>query len=132
MESWMEYAYQQQIKPTNATGVPVTLTVLDPNGNVYDIGQTTSDASGNYKLMFTPEVPGQYTVMAQFVGSESYYGSSAETAIGVDAAPDVTTAPTATPPASMTDTYVLGTGIAIIAILIVIGALVLLALKKRP
>ena len=25
MEAWMEYAYMQQIKPTNATGVQVTL-----------------------------------------------------------------------------------------------------------
>ena len=35
MEAWMEYAYMQQIKPTNATGVSVTINVIDANGNYY-------------------------------------------------------------------------------------------------
>ncbi len=48
MEAWMEYAYMQQIKPTNATGVGVVITVLDPNNNYYEIGRTTSDTSGSY------------------------------------------------------------------------------------
>ncbi len=86
MEAWMEYAYMQQIKPTNATGVDVVLTVIDPNNNYYEVGRTTSDASGSYKLLFTPEVPGTYTVIAKFEGSESYYGSYAETAIGISEA----------------------------------------------
>jgi len=133
MESWMEYAYQQQIKPTNATGVDVVITVLDPNNNVYDIGRTTSDASGSYKLMFTPEVPGQYTVIAQFAGSESYYGSSAETAIGVDPAA-ATPVPTATSVSNFATANDLMIGIAAIIIVIVIIGIVLaiLMLRKRP
>ena len=50
MTAWMEYAYQQQIKPTNATGVPVIVSVVDPNGNYYDVGITTSDATGAFKI----------------------------------------------------------------------------------
>ena len=33
MTQFMEYVYEQQPKPTNMTGVPVTLTAIDSNGN---------------------------------------------------------------------------------------------------
>ena len=48
----------QQAKPTNAKGVEVTLSAIDPNGNLVPIGTTTSDMNGNYAISFTPEVPG--------------------------------------------------------------------------
>ncbi|MEM3880936.1 MAG: hypothetical protein QXD19_04230, partial [Candidatus Bathyarchaeia archaeon] len=128
MSEWMEYVYMQQIKPTNIKGVEVTITVLDPNGNCYDVAKTTSDASGFYSATFTPPVPGKYTVIATFTGSESYYGSSAETAIYVEEAPPVSTEPTATP-ASMAETYILGFGIAILVVVIIGFALLLLRKK---
>ena len=100
MTSWMEYLYMQQECPTNATGVPVHLTALDPNGNIQDIGTVTSDAMGNYAVIWTPPVPGLYAITATFAGSESYFGSSSETHLGVSeaAAPQVTptSAPTST------------------------------------
>ena len=131
MEAWMEYAYQQQIKPTNATGVDVVITVLDPNNNYYEIGRTTSDATGSYKLLFTPEVPGEYTITAKFEGSESYYGSYAETAIGIDEAPAATPAPTQ-PSTVISDPYLLP-GIVAIIIAIAVGfAITILVLRKRP
>jgi hypothetical protein len=129
-EAWMEYAYQQQIKPTDATGVEVSISVVDPNDNCYEVGTTTSDTSGSYKLMFTPEVPGAYTVIATFEGSESYYGSYAETFIGVEDAPASTPAPAATP-APMTDTYVMGFGIGMIIAIVIVGLLLFLLLRKR-
>jgi len=97
ISDWMEYVYMQQLKPTNATGVTVHLTALDPNGNTQEIGTVTSDASGMFKKMWTPPVPGEYTVIASFEGSESYYASYAETAIGVSAAPAASPTATATP-----------------------------------
>jgi hypothetical protein len=127
-EAWMEYAYQQQVKPADATGVEVSISVLDPNGNVYEVGTTTSNDMGFFSYAFTPEVPGKYTVYATFSGSEAYYGSSAETAINVESAPAATPAPTPTP-APMTDTYVLGIGSAIL-IAVIIG-FALLLLRKR-
>ncbi|UCF45184.1 MAG: hypothetical protein JSW44_00655, partial [Candidatus Bathyarchaeota archaeon] len=96
--------------------------------NFYEVGRATSDSSGFYKLMFTPDVPGEYTVIASFAGSKAYYGSFAETALGVEEAPQPTPAPTPTP-APMTDTYVTGFGIGII-VAIVIG-FALLLLRKR-
>jgi len=129
-EAWMEYAYMQQVRPANATGVEVSISVLDPNGNVYEVGTTTSDDMGFYKLAFTPEVPGEYSIYATFSGSESYYGSNAETAINVESAPAATPAPTPTP-APMTDTYVLGIGAGAIIAIVIIGLVIILMLRKR-
>ena len=83
MTQWMEYLYMQQPCPMMVNGVEVKLETLDPNGNFYEIGTVTSDASGMYKLMWEPPVPGEYTIIATFAGSESYFSSYAETAIGV-------------------------------------------------
>ena len=58
MSSWMEYVYMQKPKPTNATGVPVTLSVIDSNGNYRHIGTTTSDASGMFGFTWTPDISG--------------------------------------------------------------------------
>jgi hypothetical protein len=129
-EAWMEYAYQQQIKPADATGVEVSISVVDPNDNTYEVGTATSDASGMFSFAFTPEVPGKYTVIATFEGSESYYGSYAETAINVEDAPAATPAPEATP-APMTDTYVMGFGIGMIIAIVIVGLLLFLLLRKR-
>jgi hypothetical protein len=87
MTEWMEYVYMQKQCPNYFTGVQVKLETLDPNGNFYEIGTVTSDASGMFKLMWQPPVPGEYTIIATFEGSESYWGSYAETAIGVTEAP---------------------------------------------
>jgi outer membrane protein assembly factor BamB len=129
-QAWMEYAYQQQIKPANATGVEVSISVLDPNNNAYEVGTTTSDASGLFSCAFTPEVSGKYTVIATFAGSESYYGSYAETTIVVESAPEATPAPTPTP-APMTDTYIMGFGIGMIIAIVIVGLLLFLLLRKR-
>jgi len=131
MTEWMKYLYMQQPKPTNATGVDVVLEVLDPNNNYYEVGRTTSDASGFYSLTFTPEVSGKYTIVARFAGSESYFSSSAETAINVADAPAPTTAPTAAP-ASLADQYILPGIIGIIIAIVVCFAITILVLKKKP
>jgi hypothetical protein len=128
MSEWMEYVYMQKPLPANVTGVEVVISVVDPNNNCYEVGRATSDASGLFHCAFTPEVPGEYTIIATFAGSESYWQSHAETALFVEEATQPTPAPTPTP-APMTDTYILGSTIGII-IAIVIG-FALLLLRKR-
>jgi hypothetical protein len=128
MSEWMLYVYKQFERPADVMGVEVVVSVLDPNNNVYEVGRTTSDDSGFFKMSFTPEVPGEYTIVASFDGSSAYYGSFAKTAINVEEAPAATPAPTPTP-APMTDTYVLGIGSAIL-IAVIVG-FVLLLLKRR-
>jgi hypothetical protein len=128
--NWMAYVYMQQPKPLDAIGVEVTLTVLDPNGNCYDVATTASDVNGFYSAIFNPEVPGTYMVYASFTGSNSYWPSSAVTALNVMEAPQATPTPTPTP-GTMTDTYVLGLGVASIAAIVVIGLVIILMLRKR-
>jgi outer membrane protein assembly factor BamB len=128
MTEWMEYLYQQKPMPTNATGVTVSLDVVDSNGNFRNIGTTTSDATGAFSYVWQPDITGKYTLYASFAGSESYYGSSTETAFAVSEAP--TAPPTATPVAQApVETYFTVSTIAIIVAIVIVGVLML---RKRP
>jgi hypothetical protein len=134
MSQWMEHVYMQQPMPTNATGVPVTIAVTDKNGNCYDIGTTTTDpTTGLFSLNWTPIIPGNYTVTATFAGTQSYYGSSAQTAFYASS-PAPTAAPTATPVTGLASTASLELGIAaIIIVIVIIGVvLALLMMRKHP
>jgi outer membrane protein assembly factor BamB len=130
ISDWMLYLYGQFPRPANATGVEVVVSVVDPNNNIYEVGRATSDSSGIYNVAFIPEVPGKYTVIASFDGSGAYYGSFAEAGINVEEAPAATPVPTQTP-APMTETYLLGLGIAALIAIIVIGLIIILMLRKR-
>ena len=130
MGSWMSHVYQQFPLPTDFTGVPVAIDVLDSNGNYRNIGTATTDASGTFSLLWSPDIAGSYTVVANFAGTNGYWGSSSRNAFYVtEVAP--TTQPTAAP-ASMVETYFLSAVIAIIAVIIIGFALLFLALRKRP
>ena len=133
MEQFMEAVYEQEPMPTNITGVPVTVYVLDSNHNYRSIGTTTTNALGNYALTWTPDITGNYTVYATFAGSQSYYASSASTAIYAGS-PPATAPPTATPLSGLaTQNAVLYMGVAMIIVLVVIGAvLVVLVMRKHP
>jgi hypothetical protein len=102
--------------------------VLDPNNNFYEVGRTTSDADGLFHCAFTPEVPGEYTIIATFAGSEAYYGSFAETAIKVEEAPVATPEPTPVPQAPV-ETYFAVSTIAIIIAIAIVGFLLF---RRRP
>jgi len=132
MSQWMETVYMQQPMANNVTGVPVTISVTDSNGNTRPIGTATSNIYGTYSLTWTPDIAGDYTVIATFAGSESYYPSSASTAFHAsEPAPTASPAPTAAP--SMADQYFLPSVVAIIVVIIIVGAvLALLMLRKRP
>ena len=127
MSAWMEYLHMQKPIPANAKGVEVSLDVIDVNGNYRNIGTATTDISGTFGYMWEPDIPGQYTIMVTFAGSESYASSYAQTYLGVVEKPIPTPQPEATP-APMTDTYLAGSTIAIIA---AIGIAVFLLLRKK-
>jgi hypothetical protein len=150
MGKWMEYIYMQKPKPADAKGVPVKLTAVDPNGNAIDIAIVTSETSGLYSYAWVPTIPGKYTITATFAGSNSYWPSSAQAAISVDAKPQaspITPPPTATPTPTGTISptaspsmvspppgYGLGTEyyIAIAAVIIIIAiAAVAVILRRR-
>jgi len=87
MSEWMLYVYKQFPHPEFFKGVEVKIETLDPNNNFYECGTVTTDAYGMFKLMWEPPVPGEYTIIATFEGSDSYYSSYAKTAMGVAEAP---------------------------------------------
>ena len=160
MSGWMQYVYMQKPMPMNAIGVPVTLTAFDPNNNTENIGTVTSDSSGQYGLIWTPPVPGYYRITATFAGSNSYYGSSAETSMGVSQAvaaavpaspavsptappvitasptvvPTITIAPTPSPvvipPASSASTTTYIAIGAVVAIVVAVAAALILRRRK--
>ncbi len=130
MGDWMEYVYMQKPRPTNVTGVPVSITVVDANGNARNIGIVTTN-DGFFSLNWKPDIEGQYTVYATFAGSNSYYPSHAITAFNVDPA-----APTPSPQAQIqlppTEMYFAISTVAIIAAIAVVGAVIVILLRKRP
>jgi hypothetical protein len=131
MGEWMAYVYQQQAKPDNFTGVTVNLSVLDANNNLRPIGQATTDSSGTYTYTWIPDIPGNYKLYANFDGTNGYWPSSAENSFNVmEAHP--TASPTPTPAAPMTDTYILASAIAIIIVIAIVGAIIVLMVRKRP
>ena len=131
MSSFMEAVYMQQPMPDNVTGVPITLTVVDANGNYRDIGTTTSDSSGAYAFTWTPDISGDYTVIATFDGSNGYYGSTDRTYF--NALEAATPSSTAGPQSGLATTADLMTGfaVAIIAIIVAIAIVGALILRKR-
>jgi hypothetical protein len=130
MDAWMEYMYHQRPMPKDAKGVEVVLETFDPNGNFYEIGNTTSDVTGAYACLFTPEVPGMYQIIATFKGSGAYSGSFAQTYLSVGEAPQTT--PTAPPPEpSMADLYFVPGIIGVIIAIVAVGLVLLLVLRKR-
>jgi outer membrane protein assembly factor BamB len=132
MGQWMEYVYMQKVKPSNTTGVPVSIDAVDSNNNVRHIGDTTTDSSGVFSFQYTPDIVGKYTVTATFAGSNSYYGSSSETNFAVDPAhPTASPVPTQAPGAA--DQFFVP-AIAGLFVLVIVVAIVLalLMLRKRP
>ncbi len=132
MSAWMEFKFMQQAMPSNATGVKVTLTAIDPNGNTIPIGTTTSDTTGTYAIPYNPEVPGTYQIIASFAGSKAYGPSYATTYINVGNEQSTVTPTPAPQPESVADTYFIPATIGIIIAIIAVGIVNLLMLRKRP
>ena len=130
--AFMEAVYQQKAMPTNMSGVPVTINVIDSNGNYRTIGSTTSNAYGAYSFTWTPDISGDYTVIATFAGTNSYYSSEASAAFHASD-PATTPAPTDVSTIQSTvDLYFIPAVIAIIIAIVLSLAVTILVLRKRP
>jgi hypothetical protein len=130
MSRWMEYVYMQQPMPTNVTGVPISISVVDSNHNYRTIGTTTSDAFGTFSLTWTPDIAGDYEVIANFPGTESYYGSQASTSFYADdLTPTATLQPTTQQePLGM---YITAAALAIILAIAIGFIITIIVLRKR-
>jgi len=130
MSDWMLFVYKQFQQPTNIVGLPISIDAVDPNNNYVHLGDTTSDASGSFSLMVTPESSGKYTVYATFAGSGSYYAAYAQTALGVQEKPvPVVVEPQ---PASAVEQYFVPAVAGIIIAIIAVGAVLgILTIRKH-
>jgi hypothetical protein len=136
MSTQMEYLHKQMPIAglwgnETINGVPVILTAIDSNGNSINIGTaTTNGYYGTFSFTWTPELEGDYQILANFAGDESYGSSGASTAIVVGQAPTETVAPTATPLTMLPyEMYTIG---AAAATIITIAIATVLILRKRP
>ena len=154
---WMAQLYMQQVGRLKQTakGVPVLIRAIDSTGAVAAETTVTSDVLGNFAYQWTPTTPGLYSIVADFLGSESYWGSNAETHVVVQSAPSSgsptpTPSPVVTPPTSPTvtptntpspstptgpggglsATDLLLIGVAVIVVIIVVAAAVILRRRK--
>jgi hypothetical protein len=108
--------------------------VLDSNGNYRQIGSAMTDESGSYSLTWTPDIPGDFTVYANFAGTNGYWPSSAETHFNVGSL--AATAPVATAQANLATTgdlmtYIIASAVAIIIVIAIVGVLIVMMLRKR-
>jgi hypothetical protein len=129
---WMSYIYMQKPLPTNATGVQVSLSVIDSNRNNRPIGTTTTDSSGMFTYSWSPDIAGNYTITATFAGTQSYYGSTSETSFYAIAPSPTATPPPATP-TSVADMYFVPAIAGLFVLVIVVLVLVVIGMfRKRP
>ncbi len=124
MGKYMAFLKEQQpIDMTQVKGVPVKLRAQAPEGSTIPITEVTSDSYGNFFCEWTPPDAGMYKIVATFAGSDSYGGSSAETAISVKSALSATINTATTP----IDVYIIA---ATVLVIIAIAVAVLILRKK--
>jgi outer membrane protein assembly factor BamB len=131
MDEWMDYLYGQNAtllnNPPKPDGVTVRLSAKAADGSIVDIGTVTSDSGGMYKKTWTPPVEGEYTVYATFDGSNSYWGSYAQTALSITKA---TETPDTTQEVLVPDYTIAIIGVGLAVIIAVVVATILLYRKK--
>ncbi|HLN89875.1 MAG TPA: Ig-like domain repeat protein, partial [Candidatus Binatia bacterium] len=102
------------------------------NGNFRSVGTATTDSQGMYTLTWTPDIPGDFKVIATFAGTNGYWPSNSEASFTVSEA-HPTTAPTAPPNQLVSEQYFIPAVVGIIVAIAIVGAvLALLMLRKRP
>ena len=131
-DRFMESVYQQQPVPTNITGVTITLSVIDANGNNRMIGITTSNPDGTFAYTWTPDIPGDYTVTASFAGTGAYYPTQTSTAFYASEAPTTPQPTSAQSNLVTTSDLLLYTSIGVIVIIITIVLVGLMIARRRP
>ena len=109
-------------------GVSVTLTAIDSDGAVVDIGTvTTNGYYGTFSKAWTPTKQDTYTIVASFAGDDSYGSSAASTAVTVGPAPQTPETPTYPTPPDYTMTIIAG----VIAVIIAVALVGVLMLRKK-
>ena len=127
---WMLYVYKQFQLPANATGVPLSLSVIDANGNHRTVATTTSDVNGHYSFTWTPDISGTYIVYVTFGGSAAYWPSVGQSAFTVEEISSPTSSTGGTS-GNAADMYLLPGIIAIIIVIIVVGVIIVVVVSRK-
>jgi hypothetical protein len=134
MTQWMEYLHMQGPYPSEVKGVPVTLTAIKSDGKVIDLGTvTTNGFYGTFSFAWTPPEEGTYTIIACFMGDDSYGSSAAATAITVGPPPkeiEIPEMPEIPTPTDYTP-ILAGLAIAIIAVAVLVVYAIITVRKLR-
>jgi hypothetical protein len=69
-------------------GVPVELRAITADGSIIEIIKSSppTDLYGHFSYMWTPPAPGNYTIVARFLGTDPYFPSYVATGLSVAAA----------------------------------------------
>jgi outer membrane protein assembly factor BamB len=119
MSGYMQFLHMQQPCPLNIRGVPVELRAITASGSIIEITKSTppTDLYGHFSYLWTPPGPGNYTIVARYLGDDSYFPSYAGTGLLVEPA-----SPMASSTSSPTFDYIYKLIFA--AIIVAIGALI--------
>ena len=133
MATQMEYLHMQMpidgmYHNATISGVPVILTAVGADGSFVDLGTVTTDGYyGTFSKTWTPPKEGDYKIVAQFAGDDSYGSSSAGTSLSVGPAVSVPSTPEVPTPV---DNTMLLYGILVAVIIAIVLALVALFWKR--
>ena len=125
--TWTNYIIQHTIAEPEVTGVPVQIKIQAQDGTVVHTATVTSDSSGTFHYAWIAPDAGEYKVIANFEGTQSYGPSSATTALVINTA---TSSPTSIQQADNTPYFIAIIGI-VVAIAVVLAALTVLLLKHK-
>ena len=129
MSTQMEYLHLQYPQDgiwhnETVTGVPVSLTAIGADGSYADLGTVTTDGYyGTFSKTWTPDIEGDYKIIASFAGDDSYGSSAASTTISIGPAPTTnnnTQQEIVVPDYTMA---ILGSAIAIMIVVVLVGVL---------
>jgi outer membrane protein assembly factor BamB len=88
MTAFMQFLHMQQPCPLTIIGVPVELRAITADGSIIEIIKSSppTDLYGHFSYMWIPLAPGNYTIVARFLGTDPYFPSYVATGLSVAAA----------------------------------------------
>jgi hypothetical protein len=111
---------------SNVGRVPATVTLDKPDSTYMDVPIMTDD-NGNFMVIYTPDITGEWKIVTWWTGDAAHSAASSETlSITVVDQPAPTQAP-----ATLSEQYFLPSVVGIIASIAVVGAVIVLMLRKK-
>ena len=133
MDLQMEYIHKQMPidgiwHNETVTGVPVLLSAIASDGSYVDLGTVTTDGYyGTFSKTWNPPAEGDFKIVAQFAGDDSYGSSGASTTLSIGPAPTTKD----TQPEVVVPDYTMAIISSAIAVIIAVALATVLILRKK-